>query len=328
MKIAYYPTILIFLLAACESREPEISLNGSDTEIKVLPGIGDIQVDTRGNGIITNTLTTDLAVSAIRVDQSGTTPAYPANLTGVTAKNATVNKSSRVMTFDAREYYLLNDNKTKVLAWYPRTGSLNASTGKVSFSAIDGSTDILASGWGEGNRTTPIAAGSIVLRHMLTRITVKVYAETTEAKTWWGNVSAVTITNARPNLEVTLPAISTSDQASKATATSTGTARQQAIVYKTLAGATISTPVAPGIGSGNAVMMGYSMFPPHTYTTSGSELTLSVVTTGGGTKSIKIAQSLEMGTSYEVMLKMTLTEIQPTIQIEEWKAGGTITVPM
>lgn len=345
MKKKIFYLLPVLALAACTSNDLTESVTSPSNEIRVTTGVGSIAV-TRGDGMINSTLTADLDVSAIRVDQSGSTPAYPANYTGIAAKSAKVAKVGMTMTFNPAEYYLASGDKTKILAWYPTSGTWDPATSTVKFTTIDGSTDIMATGFAEGDKDSKIAANALTFDHILTQIAVKVYTPTAAEQTNWGGIESITIKDVKKDVILTLvaPNAATGSYTSSfatvgdmdlvkkdptVLATGTGTSisgtnadikgKDGSTVYA--ASNELEIPVsADGTG---AKVAGYAMLVPFTYAAS-TALKIDVKTKNGGTKTAEITQSLDKGKAYTVTLKFVAQEIKPTVQISAWIDGGII----
>lgn len=346
MKKYIYYILPLLALTACTSTDLTDSREvDAANEIRVTTGVGGIAV-TRGDGMINNTLAADLSVSAIRLDE-----AYATNYTGLTAKAATINHTGNVMSFTTPEYYLASGDKTKLIAWYPASGAFAPATGAVTFatSILDGSTDIMCTGFAEGNKTTKIANDALNFKHLLTQIAVKVYTPTANEQTNWGGIQSVTIKSANKDVIATyrMPNATTGDEyvvSFGTTASDLALVKKKPIVVATGSGTSDNTgnnadifgkdnttvysaanaltiPVSTD-GTGSA-LAGYAMFSPFTYT-SPTSLNVEVVTVNGGTKSAEIKQSLVAGSAYTVSLKFIANEITPTVKITDWVSGGLI----
>lgn len=345
MKKKIFYLLPVLALAACTSNDLTESITSPSNEIRVTTGVGSIAV-TRGDGMINSTLAADLDVKAIRVDQTGATPAYPANYTGIAAKSAKVAKTGMAMTFNPAEYYLASGAKTKILAWYPNSGTFDPATSTVKFTGIDGSTDIMATGFAEGDKQTKIAANALTFDHVLTQIAVKVYTPTAAEQTNWGGIESITIKDVKKDVTLALvtpnaasgsytPSYATvgdmdlvkKDPTVLATGSGTNTTGTNADIKgkdgSTVYSASNELTIPVSTDGTGAIVAGYAMLVPFTYT-SPTALKIDVKTKNGGTKTAEIKQSLDKGKAYTVTLKFVAQQIQPTVKISAWEDGGII----
>lgn len=334
----------ILAITACTSNDltdSDINQNPAN-EISVAANVGTVAV-TRGDGMINNVLSADLNVSAIRMNET-----YTADYSGLTAKAATISKTGNVMTFNTPEYYLASGSKTKIIAWYPTSGTFAPATGKVTFTTLDGSTDVMCTGFAEGNKTTKIVANALKFDHLLTQIAVKVYAPTAAEQTNWGGIKGITIKDVKTGVELTYraPNATSGDAytATYSTVADMGIVKKKPAVVATGSGTSDNTgnnadifgadgstvysatnaleiPISTD-GTTGTKLAGYAMFPPFTYAS--TSLFIEVETVNGGTKSAEIKQSLVAGSAYTVSLKFIANEIKPTVQITDWVSGGVI----
>jgi len=204
------------------------SLESNPVEIVVSTGFGSASgVETRGigsihtNGILTNG---PLPLSVVRIDQSGESdgsylPYTSSNTDGVgqaprRGRLEKFNLDIR-MNFDTDEYYLsrAQNNKTKLIAWYPSVdegGSvwgIDGSKATVEFT-VDGETDILISNLVEGNKEKPYTGDSdnkMMFKHLLTRFRVRVYTHESEVEDFFGGVKSIVIAGKAQSCTVQLP---------------------------------------------------------------------------------------------------------------------------
>ena len=186
---------LLSLFAACSADAPvEMVQDDGRVEIRVNSSIlSSVEPATKAvlDGMINSGFGTDLDVAFARAD-AGDEGSYTTYQT--TALNGTAATASKTLSFSPAEYYLANGSKTKLIGWYPRRSGVTFTQGTkvVNFGTIDGKTDIMATPLKEGDKNTNIA--SLAFSHLLTQISVKVYAPDAATQTLWGKVKSIKIT--------------------------------------------------------------------------------------------------------------------------------------
>ena len=299
-----------------------------------------------------------LDISILRLDAEDATPSYPEYKTG-TVLSATLAESSAdnltsAITFTPTQYYQANGCKTKLLGWYPQTGSFSSTDGSVSFT-IDGESDIMLSNEQEGSKTNGERFGGNMLapdetapdtekdkaktlefKHLLTQIKVSAYAIDDAAQTAWGPLYGITLKDqGGKTCKVTFPStdgsnvtFSSSTPSSNLDLVKKNPAENDAVIkgadatneYDEDNGLTI--PV--GTDSTNATPCGYAMFQP--MNDSGDKLTLLVTTANVTDWPVDIAlptntsggNGFLKGTAYTIVLKFTAKDILPSGQITDW----------
>lgn len=157
-------------------------------------------------GMITEDMTFNVKFARVDATDDGATPTYSAAYTKAVSGTVT----SKVLSFTDPEYYQPDGKKTKLIGWYPAVDTYATSTDNVStvtFS-VDGETDIMATPLKEGDKTSKIE--SIAFEHLLTQISVKVYATDANTKALWGGLESVSIAGKKQTCVLTLPATSSS----------------------------------------------------------------------------------------------------------------------
>lgn len=330
--ILYTSSVLPLIFTACSSDATEIveSKQQEPVEIRMSTGIlSEASPVTRGDGMIDKTLKADLAVHFVRADKTGSTPAYPAaydatKLIGTVDYDGT----NTPLSFTPKAYYLANGQSSKLIGWYPQSGTYDASAKTVTFGTIDGSTDIMVTKLKEGNKTTQVSA--ITFEHVLTQISVQAYAADAAANTAWGGIKSIKIKGKKQGCVVTLPDPSTANAETNATVAFNGTDDLDLVKKKPADNADItysdSSPLALGVkaeSNTNAVLAGYAMFAPIA-AAADAKVTLEIIMEKGATsetKEITLAAGYLKSCSYIITLKFTSTEIEPKVTIEEWKSS-------
>lgn len=331
--------LCLFLLpSGCSSDESGNSSDNDLVEIRLNGGISSsTSVSTRGAGVFngTDTWSDDLAVRFARSDKATDyTAGYLSTpLDAVVSKTATGDVTkTHIITFGTAlnpspAYYLANGNKSKLIGWYPSTGTFDKSAHTVAFPAatLDGSTDLMATNLYEGDKNTKIT--SVAFNHLLTQISVRVYTESTTTATVWGTLSSVSIVGMSRSCIVILPAATaaTTGGTEKVTIAFSGSDNLSLVKKNPSGNSDISYPVTPGIGAGNSVLAGYAMFAPQTDSDNANNMiTLTVITSAGGTHTAAIPApdgGFKAGSSYVVTLKFGAAEIEPSVSITDWQTG-------
>lgn len=364
MKTKLYFTLACGLLLAAGCSDSERApFVANDVDVEIVPSSGLNVVSTRGDGVVDPELQTPAtAVTAIRIDQSITTGAYPTDYTdtdlvsgllnGTLSGNTTgadyddTNPAAKIV-FANKEYFLPGEKKTKIVAVYPQvdgtTITWDASTGKITY-PIDGSTDIMSTGLSEGYKYQDSADGyktkcnqpALTFGHLLTQIYVRAYAVDADARDAWGAINSVTLTGSRPTVcSVILPA-TISTAATDATSVEYTDTDDVEWILTEKDGTSPSVMVADGDvptqaeiddDSKEHVSFGYCMFAP-VATAATLPLTIESQVTSGSAVTTPIVipeMAYEAGKVYTITLKLTATEIIPqTVTIREWVEGDAI----
>lgn len=326
--VLYINAALLPVFSACSADAPmEMVQDDGRVEIRVSTGISSaVSPATRAvpDGMINSGFDTDLDVAFARADagDDGNYTVYETKaLTGsITAANKT-------LAFAPAEYYLANGKNTKLIGWYLRRSGVtfNQTTGEVDFGAIDGKTDIMVTPLQEGNKSTKMPDFSF--KHLLTQISVKVYAPDAAAAGLWGQVlSPIKITGMKQSCKFTVPAVTSAAGTEITAPTFTGTADLDLVAAQPTAPTTaITYPLSLGVGAAeNAVMAGYAMFAPKS--TGSIELQINMKTGGSqkATISVPASKGFEAGTAYAITLKFTSVGITPNVSVVDWVDGTPI----
>lgn len=340
--------VCALLFAGCQNLElVDGPAEGGDDalEIRVGTGFSDgkaAKASTRAGGGVINgsTLKSTLAISMARVNESAP-GSYPA-MWNSPELDATIQTDKQVV-FDTPQYFSPLGLKTKLIGWYPDDGTYNnndAGNATVSWTAIDGETDLMVSDLREGYKGHDFTGSNkLTFDHVLTQIHVKAWAESQTAVDQWGTVTGVTVKGKKQSCKVTLPVPSTTggDKSALSGAVFSGTA-DLPLVQKNPAD---NTPLEDGLKIGASVagdgsdktevakLWGYAMFAP---VKSSESLTLEVTIDDGGsglTKEVTVpGKELKAGYSYTIYLEFSLTnaEIKPEVEITDWIPGEDIDV--
>lgn len=320
-------------------------------------GNGTKAVTRAGEGMINGTglaKTLDIALARVNETASGYGLQW-----GTAQLDATIETTKKV-TFDKKQYYSPAGLKTKLIGWYPAgDATYNNNDGgnaTVSWTAIDGKTDLLVSDLREGSKANPFTkekSNVLTFDHLLTQIQIKAYALSQEEADIWGEVDKITITGKKETCKITLPATSGSSGA-KCTPSFTKDddgvlelVKENPADNTPLSDMTVGVSVAGDSGDGRgdgtdkatvAKLWGYAMFSP---VAAQGSLTLTIHFKAGGTKEVVIegasggnplyANGLRAGYSHLVYLKFGLSEedeIVPEVEITDWIEGDEIEIPV
>lgn len=329
--ILYIDGALLAVFTACSADAPmEMTQDDDRVEIRVNSSIvSSVEPATRAvvDGMINSTFGTDLDVAFVRADADADgnyTEGYK-----ISALAGTVSSSKKTLTFSPAEYYLANGNKTKLIGWYPRRDEVTftSDTRVVSFGAIDGETDIMATPLKEGNKTTAIS--DLTFSHLLTQISVKVYAPDEDTQKLWGAVTSIAIAGKKQTCTVTLPEATGTDGT---TGSPTFTGAEDLDLVKKDPTASPSTdityPLTIGIAdkadASTVTTAGYAMFAPQAT----GKITLKIALSAGGDQTAEVNVpadgGFKAGTSYAITLKFTSAGVTPTVSVTDWVTGDAI----
>lgn len=305
-KVRITSALLVgLLLTACSSGDlPGEVGPPDDTRIEPIGLVAEMEPSTRGAGPINGTGTA-LGISLFRADET-----YTAAYLAASPIAGTIATTGRINT---GLYYQNNPvKKTKLIGIYPAVGGTavtwDATTRKVAYTTMDGSTDILCSALAEGSRNTPMS--TMTFSHLLTMIKVNIKC-TAAAAGKWGTVNSVSLVGKKQNCEVTLPA---PNATGVATVAATGTTSNLAV---TTGAGVAPAKVAPTTTS---KLFGQAIFLP---VTTAAAIQLSIVTADGTFTKSTVSQKYEAGKAYEVTLIFDVDEIVvSTATIVAWGSGG------
>jgi hypothetical protein len=194
---------------------------------------------------------------------------------------------------------------------YPNSGTYNATARTVTFSSLDGKTDVLCTNVLEAFKGQTLLA--LTYSHMLARINVQIKAKSTAdlegIKIVWGKIKEITIANKGTGAIVTFPS-----PAGTGSATIAATGTGNLSLYT-------SSDTAPGEATltATATDFGSALFVP---SSSSEILTFSIRSGGGGTQSLSApTKEYTSGNSYTVVISFGLDDDELEIEIEENDGG-------
>lgn len=317
--------------SASEERVSPIEPDGGLVEIVLNAGVSlsvapdapvhaSLPTETRA---IINSEHSELDLSILRRDQTGTPLTYPAYST-VAAGNVLKAKLAAVaegatdkvsaITFGTKQHYLANGDTTELIAWYPAVSTAPAddvtyASGVVSFK-VDGEADIMLSNAAEGSKKAgnmfsdyaTVSAKLLTFSHLLTQIKVMAYAVDADAQKAWGKITsiklkdegakicAVTLPGTKDGEIVFTPEADASDSDKNLSLVAKTADKDDAITYPLeLPLATVDTD-SGSITKKNETACGYAMFEP------------LLPASDGSTKKLTLLVSTEKATDWPVEL--------------------------
>jgi hypothetical protein len=271
-----------------------------------------------GDGVITTIPATSpyFEFQVYRADESApsTYGAYASGADGVLAPSGTPGVGD--ITTSPALYYLpvltsaATPLKSSFVGLYPRGGTL--SSGQVTFTGLNGNTDIMCSDIGEGNTVyggTSTGGLTLTFYHLLTKIKVELNAiggspaELAGVSAAWGTITDISVDDKKvDNIVVALPAPGSPGHGS---VTATGAAADLPL---TLPGGGAATAQAPGTGT--AVTYGFAMFVP-VQSPAQAPLKLLVTSAKIGQFEVDVpTQSWDAGTGYTITLEFSATSVK------------------
>lgn len=337
MKYSFLPILALSLLSACSGDNSVGMITDPDpaplVPIELASGVtGRVAVvASRGQGVLDG-FSEDLPISLLRIDQLSAN-SYPSDYLGdeTSTFNADIayvaNEDTRRIRFGSTQYYPFDGRSTKFFGWYPQSGTWSATDAKVTFPAIDGSTDIRMAHGKEGSKKEGEKFSDthsvLSFTHALTMVKVFIKAEKSEYIPLWGEVTKIEFVGKQQQCELVFPAAP-----SDATLTTnfTGSGDLQMVAKGGTAPHTDLTLTAT-----DYVEAGYAMFAPHKNST--DNLQLRITADEAGVQPLvtipygEVAEGkskLEPGKVYHIQLLFKAAEITPTGVIEAWTPGGTL----
>jgi hypothetical protein len=319
MKKILFMMLALAALTACTKLD---QISGEDVKNDVYGNPIDLSgtiedIDTRaGAGVITDPGTGGITVSVYRADMSANaTPAYSSAYNTTLADGSgdgtisAVFKSDKSITMNPAQYFFKNAaRKSKLISVYPSGGTFSGTARTVTFSTLDGKTDVMCTSVLEAyNSNTALI---LTYGHMLTKVDVKIKAKSstdlTSINITWGTINSITVTGKNTGATVTFP--SPADATTAASIASTGTGTALSLWNGT------SAPAAATL-TASATAFGSAMFVP---STADETLTFAINSDGGGTTNVTTSTSkkYEAGKSYTVTISFAL-DGDTEIEVEE-----------
>lgn len=309
---------------ACWHIALRLTLFGTLTSCQVqddlVPLSDAITIQTSGEGSMSSSLSADLDVMFVRIDQKG--GRFPEGYlgTGAVLLPATVSKDDNRVTFEPTQYYSPDGSSIRLVGWYPAGGVWNAAQRTVSFPVLDGTTDIMATAATDGSLTGKFS--DIPFIHALTRVQLFAYVGNEELLDYWGKLTSVELVDKMQTCTLTLPA--TGDPAGTEPVASFGEPDGN-LFFQKMDG---SGPMADVVITSDEpdpdtdTPVGYAMFAPHT--DEDEVLTLKVTTEFGDVQLLDVPyadMNLEAGYAYNLIISFEATSVKVTATLADWTEG-------
>lgn len=283
-------------------------------------------VESNGAGVIT--APTSLNVAFLRApDQASATAtagvwqnaivaAQSVAGTGPGVVDATLNNVSNanVFKFTPSQFYNIDATMYSHLkGFYPKV-SLQKNTYVSATWDIDGKTDVMVTNYFYDNKAVSGSSNPVTFQHLLSKITIKVIADSDAAAASWGNVSEVVIKDTKSTVSHTFDGVTANEYVSTGSATT-----KDISVFNASGDQVLDTQASSLALTTDTLTFGKAMvFPEASYnlvvkTSGGADQTLSGVAITGGAQA---------GKDHEITLTFKSGEILPTVVVKQWEEGG------
>lgn len=311
----------LLCFTACQVQDDLVSL--SDELIFV-------QIGEEGNPFAA-ALSADLPVMFVRLDQNG--GQFPSGYYGTGAQllPSIVSKGDGKVGFTPKQFYNPDGSLTRFVGWYPTDGDWDAAQRTVSFPALNGATDILATAAIDGGLSSRFSQTPFNFKHLLTKVTLYAYISDPAFVNAWGKLVSVELIDKKQTCTLTLPA--TGDPAGTATTVAFGTPTGDISFWSTSAagGLLDLTSMDVWVDDGSphiAEGQGYAIFAPHT---SSSDILTLKVTTESSSELIHVPYTdleLRPGHAYNLKICFGPTGVSFSAAIDDWNKGEDITADL
>lgn len=323
---------LALLITACSNGDDVDNIEpGGEVKSEIVLGTTvstRASVESDDNGSIT--IPTSLGVAFLRAENAASanwTTATNSNQTEIGVGPGIINATltpivgGNKIDFVNKQYYHGNSGiKSFLKGYYPTTATMDKGGDGVVTATwkINGATDLLASDYFEGDKTKDGETNSLIFKHLLSKITIKVIAENDAAIAGWGAVDTVKIMD--QSTEIAHKFDGNSSTAYKADPASVST---DSITIHKVNGTVgdykeITDAFADRLTlTKDTVLFGQAMvYPAKTYsikvrtTNGGDPVTLNATIDGSGAQA---------GMNHVITLLFRTGEITPTIKVLKWE---------
>jgi hypothetical protein len=276
--------------------------------------VTDSGAESRGQGVLPGSHSS-LDISVFRADMDGSVGAW--SYSGVTTWGDAIDgafdvssSGGSISLYPAQYYHLDPDRRSAFIAVYPDNGSYSSSDRTVTYSSLDGATDILCSDIAEGYKRVG-GNPELTFKHLLTKIRVDVKVGGTLAKKLWGDkVTSIQVKDGSVDAIVTLPEPGSSDPVT--IAADPDVTKQNMDLWQIDGVPAIADQGKnPGIELGeNARLFGYAMFLP---VPADGKITLLVQTAKSGDAietEIDVPTGFEAGKGYRIVLTFDIDALK------------------
>lgn len=224
--------------------------------------------------------------------------------------------NANVLAFTPPQFYNIDATMYSHLkGFYPKV-SLQKNTYVSATWDIDGKTDVMVTNYFYDNKAVSGSSNPVTFQHLLSKITIKVIADSDAAAAAWGNVSEVVIKDTKST--VTHPF--DGDPANQYVSTGSTTTKDIS-VFNASGDQVLDTQASSLALTTDTLTFGKAMvYPEANYnlvvkTSGGADAELNGITiSDGGAKA---------GHDHEITLTFKSGEISPSIKVKPWEEGGT-----
>lgn len=237
--------------------------------------------------------------------------------TGPGVVEATLNNVSNanVFAFTPSQYYNIDATMYSHLkGFYPKV-SLQKNTYVSATWDIDGKTDVMVTNYFYDNKAVSGSSNPVTFQHLLSKITIKVIADSDAAAASWGNVSEVVIKDTKSTVSHTFDGVTANEYVSTGSATT-----KDISVFNASGDQVLDTKASSLALTTDTLTFGKAMvFPDASYnlvvkTSGGPEAELNGITISNG--------GAQAGQDHEITLTFKSGEILPTVKVKPWEEGG------
>lgn len=322
---------LALLITACSNdNDPINGGQGGDerSEIKLNMSVTTrASVESNDNSVITAPTSLDVAflrapdhtsaTATSVVWQDAIAAAQTEKGTGSGVVDATLKNESNanVLEFTEKQYYNIDGTMYSHLkGFYPKV-DLDKSTHVSATWPIDGKTDVMVTNYFYDNKAVSSTPNLLTFQHLLSKITIKVIADSDAAAISWGNVTEVIIKGTKSTVTHVFDGDAANQYKSNDATTTTDIS-----VFKVNGDQVLDEKADALTLTTNTLTFGKAMVYPE------ARYTLEVKTSGGGVAELEnIAISdggAKAGQDHEITLTFKSGEILPSIKVKPWEEGG------
>lgn len=321
---------LALLITACSNEDDPINggQGGAEKNEIVLRTsvMTRVSVESSSAGVIT--APTTLNVAFLRApDHTSTTPtstvwqdAIAADQTvlgtgpGVVKATLKNESGTNVLAFTNSQFYNIDATKYSHLkGFYPEV-TLQKTTNVSATWNIDGKTDVMVTNYFYDNKAVSGSSNPVTFEHLLSKITIKIIADSDAAARSWGNVTEVEIKGTKDKVTHTFDGVVGDQYVSTGSTTTTDIS-----VFKADGDQVLDTQASSLALTTDTLTFGKALIFPDT------KYNLLVKTSGGDDKTlpdVAIDGGAQAGMDHEITLTFKSGEILPTVKVKPWEQGG------
>lgn len=321
---------LALLITACSNDNDPI--NGGQggeekTEIKLNMSVTTrTSVESNPSGVITAPTslnvaflrapdhTSDTATPGVWQDAIAAAQAVTGTVAGIVKATLKNESGANVLAFTNSQYYNIDGTMYSHLkGFYPEV-TLQKDTYVNATWDIDGKTDVMVTNYFCNNKGVSVSSNSVEFQHMLSKITIKVIADSDVAAASWGNVTEVVIKDTKSTVTHEFDGKPTNQYVSTGSSTT-----KDISVFNASGDQVLDTQASSLALTTDTLTFGKAMvYPDESYN-------LVVKTSGGADKTlpgVAITGGALAGHDHEITLTFKSGEILPTVKVKPWEEGG------